>query len=62
MGSGNKDLWQPHAMTQRSLFATDIKLYIVFCLGDVPLTHKQYITNTSLEINYGDLNYEGVVD
>ena len=43
------------------LFASDIKMYIETCLGDVSFTRKQYITNTSLVINNSDLNYEHVV-
>ena len=44
-----------------SLFASDIKIYIGICLGDVPFTLKQYITNTSLAINTSNMNYEHVV-
>ena len=46
---------------QGSLFASDIKMYIGICLGDVTFTRKQYITNTSLVIHNSDLNYEHVV-
>ena len=46
---------------QESLCASDIKMYIVFHLGDVTFTRKQYRTNTSLLINNSDLNYEHVV-
>ena len=38
-------------MGQGSLLASDIKMYIGICLGDVPFTRKQHITNTSLLIN-----------
>ena len=36
-------------------------MYIGICLGDVTITRKQYITNTSLVINNSDFNYEHVV-
>ena len=49
------------AKIQGSLFASDIEMYIVNCLGDVTFTCKQYITNTSLVINKSNLNYERVV-
>ena len=38
-----------------------LKCTLEFGLGDVPFTHKQYITNTSLVINKSDLNYEHVI-
>ena len=36
-------------------------MYIGICLGDVPFTRKQNITNASLVINNSNLNYEYVV-
>ena len=44
-----------------SLFASGIKIYIRICLGDVPFTRKQYITNASLVINNSNINYEHVI-
>ena len=44
-----------------SLFASDIKMFVGICLGDISFTRKQYITNTSLVMNNSDLNYEHVV-
>ena len=46
---------------QGSLFASDIKMYIGNCLGDVSSTCKQYITTISQVINNRDLNDEHVV-
>ena len=44
-----------------SLFASDIKIYIGICLGDVPFTRKQYKTNTNLVINNSNINYKHVL-
>ena len=46
---------------QGSLFASDIKMYIRICFGNVPFTRKQYIKNTSLVINNSNLNCEHVI-
>ena len=54
-----------HTKTQGSLFATDIKMCIGICLGDITFTCKQYLTNKyTIVINntfYSDHNYEHVV-
>ena len=46
---------------QGNLYASDIKMCMGLCLGDVTFTRKQCITNTSLVTNNSDLNYEHVV-
>ena len=45
----------------RKLFDSDSNMYIGICVGNVPFTRKQYITNTSLVINNSILNCEHVV-
>ena len=47
-------------LIQGSLFASDIKMYIGICHGDVPFTRKQYITNANLVINNSNLDCEHV--
>ena len=63
--NGTRTWWrqieQKHLGAQGSLFASDIKMYIGICLGDVSSTRKQYITNASLVMNNTDLNHKHVV-
>ena len=58
--SAQKTVMLTSTRIQGSLLASDIKMYIVNCLGDVPFTCKQHITNTSLVINNSNLTFEHV--